>query len=147
MVLLYQDLPQPMKLTGLYLGKNRVEMTHTGSDVIITTDAPKDHDGLGESFAPTDLLAASVGSCVLTIMGIETTKRGWGHLLEGASVTVHKTIAENAPRRVAKIEVDITLPSVISHSQRADLERIAARCPVTLSIDKQIEVVYNWINA
>jgi putative redox protein len=134
-----------MKQTGLYLGKNRVEMRHSDSNATILTDAPKDHDGLGESFAPTDLLAASVGSCVLTIMGIEATKRAW--ILEGASVVVEKTIAPEGPRRVSKIEVIIWLPEHLSVAQRCDLKRIAAHCPVTLSIQDSVEVVYTWLNA
>ena len=134
-----------MKQTGLYLGSNRVEMRHSDSDATIITDAPKDHDGLGESFAPTDLLAASVGSCVLTIMGIESKKRAWD--LEGATVVVEKTIAPTGPRRVSKIEVIIWLPEHLSDAQKSDLKLIAAKCPVTLSIKDSVEIVYTWLNA
>ena len=134
-----------MKQTGLYLGHNRVEMTHSDSDAKLITDAPKDHCGLGESFAPTDLLAASVGSCVLTIMGIEATKRAWN--IEGANVIVEKTIAKSGPRRVSKIEVIIWLPEHLSPAQTSDLKLIAAECPVTLSIQDTVEVVYTWLNA
>ncbi|QIN96739.1 hypothetical protein [Synechococcus phage S-N03] len=134
-----------MKQTGLYLGRNRVEMTHSGSDVTIITDAPKDHDGLGESFAPTDLLAASVGSCVLTIMGIEATKRGWD--IEGSNVIVEKFIAKEPPRRVAKIEVNVWLRDGLTEEQTDELKLIAARCPVTLSIQDSVEIVINWLNA
>lgn len=133
------------KLTGLYLGQNRVEMTHGPSHAQLVTDAPKDHDGLGESFAPTDLLASSVGSCVLTIMGIEATKRNW--ILEGANVVVEKSIAEDEPRRVSKIEVSIWLPSHLSDDQVEVLKYYASQCPVTLSIKDSVEVVYTWLNA
>jgi putative redox protein len=134
-----------MKQTGLYLGKNRVEMTHSGSDVTIITDAPKDHDGLGESFAPTDLLAASVGSCILTIMGIEATKRNW--ILEGANAIVEKFIAPEPPRRVSKVIVSVWLPDHLTNEQKDELKLIAAQCPVTLSIQDSVEIVIDWLNA
>ena len=54
------------------------EAKHSISGSVIHTDAPKDHDGEGKDFAPTDLLASSLGTCVITIMGIEAKRRGWG---------------------------------------------------------------------
>jgi hypothetical protein len=43
---------------------------HVASDAIIVTDAPVDNHGKGAAFSPTDLLSASLGSCMLTVMGI-----------------------------------------------------------------------------
>ena len=118
-------------------------MTHSGSDVKLITDAPKDHCGLGESFAPTDLLAASVGSCVLTIMGIEAEKRNWD--IKGASVIVNKKMACN-PRRIKTIKVTTWLPENLSRAQKYDLKRISEKCPVILSIKDAIDIEYEWIN-
>ena len=50
------------------------EAKHCLSGCVIKTDAPKDHDGKGENFVPTDLLASALGTCVITIMGIEAKK-------------------------------------------------------------------------
>ncbi|HAK73413.1 MAG TPA: osmotically inducible protein OsmC, partial [Sporomusaceae bacterium] len=53
-----------------YKGGLRTEAVHTQSGSALITDAPIDNHGRGEAFSPTDLLAASYGSCVLTIMGL-----------------------------------------------------------------------------
>ncbi len=50
------------------------EAKHSLSVGLIHTDAPKDHDGNGKDFTPTDLLANALGTCVITIMGIEAKK-------------------------------------------------------------------------
>ena len=47
---------------------------HQGSGDTLLTDTPKDNKGQGESFSPTDLVAAALGSCIATIMGIEADK-------------------------------------------------------------------------
>ena len=53
-----------------YNGNLRTSAKHLDSNTVITTDAPKDNQGLGRKFSPTDLVASSLGSCLLTIMGI-----------------------------------------------------------------------------
>ena len=44
--------------------------------VKLHADAPLDHDGLGETFSPTDLLAMASGTCILTVRGITAKRRG-----------------------------------------------------------------------
>ena len=53
-----------------YKGQLRCEATHGPSGTTLSTDAPKDNHGKGESFSPTDLVATALGTCMLTIMGI-----------------------------------------------------------------------------
>ena len=57
-------------ITVTYLGDLRTEAIHIDSNSSIITDAPVDNQGLGRKFSPTDLVASSLGSCLLTIMGI-----------------------------------------------------------------------------
>ena len=66
-----------MKISCTYLGDLHTEAIYSISGSVIHTYAPKDHDGEGKDFAPTDLLASSLGTCVITIMGIEAKRRGW----------------------------------------------------------------------
>ena len=54
----------------IYKGNLRTEATHLKSGEKIITDAPIDNYGKGEAFSPTDLLCASLGSCMMTLMGI-----------------------------------------------------------------------------
>lgn len=51
----------------IYKGDLRTEITHLRSGRVITTDAPPDNKGKGESFSPTDLVASALGSCIFTI--------------------------------------------------------------------------------
>ena len=77
----------PTKISCNYLGNLHAKAKHSLSGSVIYTDAPKDHDGNGEDFAPTDLLASALGTCVITIMGIEAKRRGW----ELGEINVHVT--------------------------------------------------------
>ena len=52
------------------------EAKHSLSRSIIYTNVPKDHHDEGKDFAQTDLLASSLGTCVIIIMGIETKLEG-----------------------------------------------------------------------
>ena len=54
----------------LYLGDLRTEITHVQSGNRVITDAPTDNNGKGEYISPTDMVAAALGSCMLTLMGI-----------------------------------------------------------------------------
>ncbi len=67
--------------TIIYQGNLRTVATHTRSGEQISTDAPVDNQGKGEFFSPTDLLATSLGACMVTIMGISAQKR----IIEAAS--------------------------------------------------------------
>ena len=48
-----------VSITVSYSGDLRCEAVHAPSDGVIHTDAPKDNQGKGEAFSPTDLLATS----------------------------------------------------------------------------------------
>src|SRR5262245_60564507 len=53
-----------------YEGDLHCRLHHGPSGAEIQTDAPPDNQGKGGNFSPSDLLAASLGSCVMTVMGI-----------------------------------------------------------------------------
>ena len=53
-----------------YLGDLRTEAIHLASGNKLITDAPVDNHGKGEYFSPTDLVATSLASCMLTIIGV-----------------------------------------------------------------------------
>ncbi|MBM3412673.1 MAG: OsmC family protein, partial [Bacteroidetes bacterium] len=54
-----------------YQGELRTQAIHLQSQSLLITDAPTDNHGKGEKFSPTDLLATSLASCMLTVMGIK----------------------------------------------------------------------------
>ncbi len=128
-----------------YLGQLRTEATHVASGNTLLTDAPVDNQGRGEAFSPTDLTAASLGSCMMTIMGIVAEREGIN--LAGTTFEVTKTMVAN-PRRIAKIEVVFTVKSAspLTEPQQEKLKRAALTCPVALSLHPDIkqEVMFTF---
>ncbi len=124
----------------LYEGQLRCTAKHGPSATTLSTDAPLDNHGRGESFSPTDLLAAALGTCMTTVMGILAQKRGWS--IDGMRVHVEKHMTSTLPRRVARLVVraDMAGGAALSEEERGELEHAANTCPVRLSLLDAIEV-------
>ena len=127
-----------------YDGTLRTTATHNQSGSIISTDAPIDNNGKGEKFSPTDLFAAALGSCMLTIMGI--TAKTHEFSIDGSNVDIDKIMGKN-PRRVSSIKILINLRGEFSDKEKQLLMKAAHHCPVSKSIHPEIneEVVFNFI--
>ena len=125
-----------------YSGELRCEAIHHGSGAKLNTDAPIDNAGKGEEFSPTDLLATSVATCMLTIMGITAKSRNWS--IEGSTADVEKQMTQSGPRRVEKLRVHLKLPQQLSNEQRSLLQRVAEQCPVKRSLDPSIHLELIW---
>ncbi|GAB3905757.1 OsmC family protein [Larkinella knui] len=129
-----------------YLGDLRTEAIHLQSGTRIITDAPTDNMGKGEAFSPTDLVAASLGSCIITTMGIVARREGI-ELING-ELTITKVMSKDAPRRIVRIEIDIMMPPSEAYSDtfRAKMEHTAHTCPVALSLHPDLEQVirFEW---
>ncbi len=127
-----------------YLGGLRCRATHGPSGAVIDTDAPVDNHGRGEAFSPTDLCATSLGVCMMTVMGIKAETKAVD--LTGTTIQVRKIMTSEPPRRIARIEVDFTIPLASDHPERALLEATARSCPVSLSLIPDVEqvVTFDW---
>jgi putative redox protein len=129
----------------IYKGALRTEAKHLQSNTIIETDAPTDNQGKGERFSPSDLLATSLGSCMLTIMGIKA--RDMNLDLNDTKLNVQKFMLSD-PRRVGKVRIEFQFPSFLQldTKQKQILENAARTCPVAKSIhpDIEVETVFNW---
>jgi len=123
----------------IYKGALRTVAKHLKSETVIETDAPTDNQGKGERFSPTDLLATSLGSCMLTIMGIKA--RDMNVPLDGTEVIIQKFMKAE-PRRVSGIDVRFNFPSTLqlNKKEKTILENAALTCPVAKSIHPDIEV-------
>ena len=97
------------------------EVKHSLSGSVIHTDAPKDHDGEGKDFAPTDLFASSLGTCVITIMGIEAKRRGWE--LGKIKVDVYKIMTSEGPRKIKTLILEIFMPSELDSEKYKILQK------------------------
>ena len=118
------------------------EAKHSLSGSVIHSDAPKGHDGEGKDFAPTDLLASSLGTCVITIMGIEAKRRGWD--LGKIKIDVYKTMTSKGPRKIKSLALDIFMPSELDSEKYKILHRSAEDCPVKLNLEGSVEIKLNW---
>ena len=118
------------------------EAKHTLSGSVIHTDAPKDHDGEGKDFAPTDLLASSLGTCLITIMGIEAKRRGWE--LGKMKIDVYKTMTSEGPRQIKTLGIEIFMPSELDSEKYKILQRAAEECPVKLNLESSVDIKLNW---
>ena len=134
-----------MTSTVVYEGNLRTVCTHLKSGTEIQTDAPPDNQGKGERFSPSDLLATSLGACMMTIMGIRA--RDMEVDLAGVTIEVEK-IMKQEPRRVGGINLTFHFPDTLSVSQKQKtiLENAAHTCPVIYSIhpDIEVKVNFNW---
>lgn len=129
----------------VYKGALRCEATHLQSSTLIETDAPSDNKGKGEKFSPSDLLAAALGTCIITTIGIKTET--WEVNLTHTRLEVTKIISGD-PRRVGEIKVDIYLPATVhlDEQQKRLLEKIAETCPVAKSLHPDLKqtVLFHW---
>ena len=127
-----------------YQGDLHCKAVHEPSGNELSTDAPKDNQGRGESFSPTDLVATALGSCMLTVMGI--IARTLNLDITGATATVGKEMTTAPPRRIARLDVKINIPQQISPEDRLKLERAAHTCPVHKSLhpDVQSPIEFTW---
>lgn len=132
------------KMRTVYLGNLRTEIEHIQSGNKIITDAPLDNNGKGEYFSPTDIFSSSLGSCMLTIIGIAANTHGFS--IDGTTLDIEKTMAAN-PRRVAEIKIDFHFPKGNNYTdkQKKIIEASAKTCPVANSLHPDIIKNINFI--
>lgn len=128
----------------VYNGDLRTEATHLRSGKVIITDAPVDNNGKGEAFSPTDLLATSLGSCMLTIMGMVAGRNNIN--IDGTTIEITKIMGTD-PRRVIEIIVEFTMNgTTYSNEDKKLLENAAHTCPVAKSLHPDLKqtVIFNY---
>lgn len=134
-----------VEIDVVYQGELHCEATHGPSGSRIATDAPRDNEGKGEAFSPTDLVGAALGACMVTIMGIYARRSGID--LAGTRVRVVKEMTSQPVRRIARLGVTITVPTKgLDERHRRALEQAARTCPVHASLhpDVQKPIEFVW---
>ncbi len=120
-------------ITAKYLGDLRVECVHQQSGTVLVTDAPKDNNGKGEAFCPTDLCATALAACAMTIIGIYG--RNHGVDVTGTTIEISN----------GKIEIIFNMPDrEFSEKEKTMIERAAHTCPVHLSLHPDTEQVFTF---
>jgi putative redox protein len=128
----------------VYNGGLRTTCLHLRSGSDFETDAPVDNNGKGERFSPTDLMATSLATCMVTVMGIKARTMGFD--LDGVEVEVEK-IMKQEPRRVGSINLVFSIPESlkeIGQKEKDILMRTGINCPVQFSLHPDIEVNIDW---
>ena len=130
------------RISCRYTGDLHCTAEHGRSRVVLHTDAPPDHDGRGESFSPTDLLASALGTCVLTVMGITAKRRNW--TVTDAEASVEKIMGQTGPRKIETLRVWITLPPGLTEDQVQLFQRVVNDCPVKRNLEPSMTIDLIW---
>jgi putative redox protein len=124
----------------IYTGDLRTEATHVKSGQTFITDAPVDNQGKGEAFSPTDLLAASLGTCAITVVGIAARTHDFN--VDGTTIKVTKIMASE-PRRVGEVIVEFNFPAFkYSEKEKAIIRHTINTCPVSQSLNANLKQTF-----
>ena len=110
-----------VRIVSRYAGDGQVELTHGPSGKTLTTD----------------LLAASLSSCILTIMAKVAERDGLD--LRWAELSIEKEMSVE-PRRVGSLKGVLRLPAGVPDAARRKLLAVIAACPVHRSLHPDVRV-------
>ena len=127
-------------ITIEYLGDLRCRVL--GPEMLVT-DTPRDLQGLGEKISPTDLVAAALGSCILSVLGAKA--RALKIDIAGATATVEKEMVSPVGM-FKKLGVTIHVPQEVLEDHKIRLAQAAHLCPVHKSLhpDVQAPIEFFW---
>jgi putative redox protein len=130
-------------ISARYDGDLSCAATHGPSRAVVTTDAPRDNEGLGRYFSPTDLVGTALATCILTTMAIVGRRHELD--LRGATADVEKHMVQG-PRRIGRLPVVVRIPGAFTPDQRKLLEAAGRGCPVHESLhpDIEAEIRFEW---
>jgi uncharacterized OsmC-like protein len=132
-----------VSITGEYQGELHCSAAHGPSGNALVTDAPKDNQGRGEAFSPTDLVATGYATCIATTMAIAARRHGVD--IAGLRFEVTKEMSADAPRRISRLTARIRLPPAARRVPQGLLEKAAHTCPVHESLAPSVERVIELV--
>ncbi|SDF78379.1 OsmC family protein [Desulfovibrio legallii] len=135
-------------VTETYLGNLRVECVHTLSGTKLCTTPTPDHGGAGDSFSPTDLCAAALGACALSVLATYAENHGLD--VSGTRLEINKSMTSGSPSRIGRLEVTFHMPArPYSQKEKTVMERAAKTCGVHHSLHPDVEQVFifDWPDA
>lgn len=137
-------VPRMVKITGSYEGELHCSARHEPSGDALVTDAPRDNQGRGEAFSPTDLVATAFATCIATTMALMARKHG--HELGPVRYEVTKEMTATPPRAIARLAATFWLPASARAVPEGELERAANGCPVHRSLAPEVkkEIRFVW---
>jgi putative redox protein len=130
-------------ITATYEGSLHCSAVHGPSGTNLVTDAPRDNEGSGESFSPTDLVATALATCTLTTMAIVARRENIA--FAGATAVVEKVMVAQPRRRIGSLVTVITMPAGLSREHRTKLENAARHCPVHQSLHADVNAPLEFV--
>lgn len=123
-------------------GKNEVIIRARGHELTGDRSSAEGGDDLGLS--PSELLAASVGSCIAMVV-IQYCDR---HDYSNGPVEVNLTYEMSAnPNRISAITVDIEIPGDVPESKRGILQKLVKQCPIHQTLINPPEIDIDIISS
>jgi uncharacterized OsmC-like protein len=131
-------------IIGEYQGDLHCVAMHGPSGSTLNTDAPKDNQGRGEAFSPTDLVATGFASCIATTLAIVARRQGIE--LPGLRFEVTKEMSTDQPRRIARLATQIWMPIPKSTELAELMDSTARNCPVHHTLHPSVgrPVTFHW---
>lgn len=133
-----------VKITGRLTGPTSMELTHGPSGAVTKTTPPADNGGDGSAFSPTDLAAASLGSCAVTTLALYAQRHEIP--LRGARFEIEK-LMHLSPRRLGKLVLKVVLDTPASEEDFEKLVEAGRTCPVKRSLAGEVEVEETYTRA
>lgn len=101
-------------------------------------DQPSDSGGTDLAPTPVELFVASLASCVGFYAGRYLARHGVAR--EGLAVTARYTMAADRPARVARVDLDVTVPRGLPEDRRRALHAVVNHCTVHNSLRQPPDV-------
>lgn len=119
--------------------KLHCESFHKPSKAKATTDFPLEKGGTAESFTPPDLLAATLCSCMLSMLQYTAATRGIN--INDAHASAY-AVEENTTIKMIHVVINVPLPS--STEARGIIEKATEHCPVHKALEKSVNITTEW---
>ncbi len=127
-----------MTVLNISLYENeRCRIIHQDSKAVIDTDGPIEWGGNGHSFSPTDLVAAALGSCILSILEPLFERNGFDP--QKLELTIAKELS-NKPMMIKSLKIDISFPDEVPELFKKKALKILEACPVKRSIHPDVKI-------
>src|SRR6516162_11674745 len=129
-----QDLPG--RVTARHVDGDAYAITARGHAML--TDQPAADGGTDAAATPTELLVASLASCVAFYTGRYLVRHGLDRA--GLAVTAEFALAAGRPVRVGAVRLRITVPGGVPPQRAGALLAVASHCTVHQQPDVSIEL-------
>ncbi len=130
------------ELTIKMLEKEKCTIVDQHSGTEICTDAPVEWGGKGRTLSPTDLVAAALGSCVLTILESVFERNGYDP--KKIEIKVEKELIDK-PFAIKSLAAGISYPDELEASFKKKALTILEMCPVKNAIHPDVETSVSFV--